>query len=74
MIVMPCPTSAGLFSARFWTSLINHSVFSGVAGTTDADDISDTYWDLVDYLMFKYYFPAGKSVPTTIPVVPGLAS
>lgn len=38
------------------------------------NDISDTYWDLVDYLLFKYYFRAGKSIPTTIPVVPALAS
>jgi dipeptidase len=36
--------------------------------------IGDTYWDLVDYLMFKYYFRAGKSIPATMPVVPALAS
>ncbi len=32
-----------------------------------------TYWDLVDYLMFKYCFRLGKSVPTTLPAVPAAA-
>jgi len=35
--------------------------------------VADTYWDLVDYLMFKYYFRSGKSVPTTLPEVPAAA-
>lgn len=29
--------------------------------------VADTYWDLVDYLLFKYYFRVGKSVPTPAP-------
>lgn len=33
------------------------------------ESVSDTYWDLVDYLMFKYFFRTGKSIPITAPVV-----
>jgi dipeptidase len=33
------------------------------------ESVADAYWDLVDYLMFKYYFRSGKSIPITAPVV-----
>lgn len=38
------------------------------------ESVSETYWDLVDYLMFKYYFRSGKSIPATAPVVPAIVN
>lgn len=35
--------------------------------------VFETYWDLVDYLMFKYYFRLGKNVPASIPALPAAA-
>ncbi len=32
--------------------------------------VSDTYWQMVDYLLFKYYFRASSGAPQELPVVP----
>lgn len=32
--------------------------------------VSDTYWQMVDYLLFKYYFRASSGAPQELPVIP----
>lgn len=32
--------------------------------------VSDTYWQMVDYLLFKYYFRGSSGAPQELPVIP----